>query len=132
MPSVFKRIYTDAKGHKRRSAKWYGRVKDTNGRVNKVPLCRDKAAAEAMLREMTVKSDRAAAGIADPFEKHRKTPLAEHVLAYGRHLESKNDTAEHVAKVLSRIRAVFDGCQFRVLADLDADTVANWLKCART
>src|SRR4051794_21261518 len=43
---------------RKRSAKWYGRFRDPSGIVHKVPLCRDKDAAQTMLTERMQRADR--------------------------------------------------------------------------
>ena len=67
----------------------------------------------------------------DPFEKSRKEPLADHVAAFRQHLESKGNSEQHVALTVARCEAAFSGCGFKLLGQLDADKVANWLKQRR-
>jgi len=84
-----------------------------------------------MLTERARAARREAAGLADPFEQHRKRPLAEHLADFRRAMEAKDGTAEHVEQTLARLQTVFDGCGFRKLSDLDANRVADFLKDAR-
>ena len=53
MASLFKKTRTVAdrttgKKHRRKSAKWWGRYRDAQGIVRRVPLATDKAAAQAL------------------------------------------------------------------------------------
>src|SRR5262245_12381739 len=69
-------LTADGKRIRLETAKWYGRVP---GRPLPVPLSANKAAAEMMLAELVKKAELAKAGVVDPFETHRKRPLAEHL-----------------------------------------------------
>lgn len=97
-----------------RSAKWYGTV---NG--GQIPLCRDKQAADRMLRKLETDGALADVGLADPFAPHRTRPLAEHIEDFAAHLRAKGDTEVHVRLTISRVRALFDGCEFKVFGDVD-------------
>ncbi len=131
--------YVDTQGHRVRkgtpgarrvrekSKTFWGRCADANGKVRPVGLCDDEQAAEAMLAEMKQRAKRIARGDIDPFEDHRKRPLAEHVEDFRSFLESKGNTTSHVAMTVQRITAAFDGCKFKKLADLNAGRVAGWL-----
>jgi integrase len=108
------------------SAKWYGTV---NGK--RVPLCRDKQAAERMLKKLEADAQLAAVGLADPFATGKRTSLADHLAEYDSHLRAKNDTDAHVRQTIARVRAVFDGCGFGVAGDVDAGRVGEWLTAKR-
>src|SRR5690606_5531179 len=114
-----------------RAKKWYGQYRDANNVKVRTPLCRDRVAAKAMLAELERKAERARAGAIDPFDEHRNRALPEHVADFRRHLEAKNNTAEHVDLTIARIVTVFGGCQFTELAHLDADRVGSFLADAR-
>src|SRR5262245_8097402 len=58
-----------AKKVKKKSGKWYGRLP---GSSKPVPLSRNKVAAGQLLAALVRKSELGRAGIADPFEEHRK------------------------------------------------------------
>jgi integrase len=104
------------------SAKWYGTV---NGRH--VPLCRDKQAAERMLRKLEADQGLARVGLGDPYVAHRSRPLAEHLKDYAAYLRAKADTEDHVKLTISRVRALFDGCGFTKPGDVDAGRAAEWI-----
>jgi excisionase family DNA binding protein len=105
---------------------WYGRV---NG--ERVPLCENKAAAEQMLGQLVRKAELGKAGITDPYEAHRKRPLADHLADFAAALRAKGDTAKHVQLTLSRLRAALDGMEAVFLADLDAGKAGEWLTTLR-
>ena len=108
------------------SAKWYGTV---NGK--KVPLCRDKQAAERMLTKLESDSQLAAIGLADPFARSKRTPIPNHLNDYESHLTAKGNTEEHVRLSVARVRAIFKECGFRTVADLDPGRVHEWLAAKR-
>jgi len=58
-----------------RSKKWYGKYRDHNGDLKKVPLTTDKEAARALLVERVRQAARRQAGQEDPFEAHRNKDL---------------------------------------------------------
>src|SRR5439155_14020469 len=87
MAGLYKPTYLakDANGDrtvKRKSRKWYGWYTDRTGKKHRVPLCMDKTAAQAMLGELIRRAEREEAGLLDPFEDHRKRPLAEHLAEF--------------------------------------------------
>jgi hypothetical protein len=104
------------------SPKWYGWV---NGAA--VPLCTNKSAAELMLAELMRKAERAEAGLGDPFEKHRKRPLDEHLADFRRELEARGNAPRYVQLVFSRLTFLMGGCGFVFTPDLSASRAMDWL-----
>jgi integrase len=105
-----------------KSPNWYGWV---DGKP--VPLCANKAAAESLLGEKLKKAAQKLAGIADPYEEHRKRPLVEHLADFRKELEGRNNDPRYVALVHSRLTALCEGCSFRLLGELSASRVVDWL-----
>ncbi len=129
-----KRCPKDAPEAKRvdeKSSKWYGRFRSPDSIVREVALFKDKTASRQRLAELERKAEQSDSGLLDPFEKSRKEPLADHVAAFRQHLESKGNSGQHVALTVARCEAAFSGCGFKLLGQLDADKVANWLKQRR-
>ncbi len=112
-------------------SKWYGKYKDSDEILRRVPLSTNKVAAQQMLNKLVEQAERGKSGLVDPFQEHLTTPLTEHLTGFQEFLEAKANTPEHVTLSLSRIRAVIAGCGFKRLADLNADKVGNWLKTRR-
>src|SRR4051794_26490132 len=73
-----------AKKVKKKSGKWYGRPP---GSSKAVPLSTNKVAAQQLLADLVKKAEFGRAGISDPFEEHRRRPLAEHLTDYRCELE---------------------------------------------
>jgi hypothetical protein len=80
-----------------------------------------------MLAALVRKAELGKAGVSDPFEAHRQRPLREHLDDYGRHLSARGDTAGHVARTCTRVRAVLDGTRAVFVGDLSASAVAEYL-----
>src|SRR6516225_6911146 len=108
------------------SSKWYGTV---NG--EQVPLCRDKQAAQRMLRKLEADAALASVGLADPFAQQRLRPLSEQLQDFASHLRAKGDTETHIEQTVARVQALFDGCTFKVYGDIDAARAAEWLTSLR-
>ena len=104
------------------STKWYGTV---NGKH--VPLCRDKQAAERMLRKLEADAGLDRVGLGDPFAKHRGQLLIQHLADFEAHLRSKGNSEEHVKLTVGRVRALFDGCGFLKLSDINDASTTDWL-----
>jgi hypothetical protein len=113
-----------AKKVKKKSTKWYGR---TPGSTKPMPLSANKVAAQQLLAELVRKAELGRAGIIDPFEEHRKRPLADHLEDYCRYLEAEGNCPEYVAKTYARVQAVLDGCRFVFTPDLASEKVAEFL-----
>jgi hypothetical protein len=74
------------------SKKWYGEYKDADGVEQCVPLSTDKTAAEQRLAELVRKAEFGKAGLIDPFEAHRKRPLAEHLADFAAARSGQRET----------------------------------------
>ena len=86
MAHLIRPTYTDRKtGKSKRTAKWYGVYKDTDGVKQRVPLSANKAAAQTMLNELVRASELGKVGIRDPFAEHRAKPLTGHLADYREH-----------------------------------------------
>ena len=95
---------------KTKSKKWWGRFRNEHGVEKRVPLATDKAAAQTMLNEHVRQAERRAAGLEDPFEKHFKRPLAEHLEDFEKHLANKGSTKDYVNTTVQRVRAIIVEC----------------------
>jgi len=121
---------TDPKTGKRvkgKSKKWWGRFRAADGREKRVPLAADKAAAQAMLHDIVRQVEREMAGIADPFEKHRKRPLKEHIADWKAYLLNKGNTEKHVGEVVFKVKRIADACGWKMMGDLSAGEVIQCL-----
>ena len=108
------------------SSKWYGTA---NGK--QVPLCRDKQAAQRMLRKLESDVALASVGLADPFAGQRPRPLSAHLTDFASHLRAKGDTETHIEQTVARVQALFDGCEWKVYGDIDTARASEWLTSLR-
>jgi len=132
MASLYKKpvIVTDPKTGqktKTKSKKWWGRYRDENGIERRVPLAVDKGAAQAMLNEVVRKSERRAAGLADPFEEHRRKPLTQHLEDFSTYLVNKGSTPDHVKLTKQRAESIIRRCKFQRIEDINAGRVQEAL-----
>lgn len=132
MASLYKKpiVVVDPKTGKKtktKSKKWWGRYRDETGVERRVPLASDKTAAQTMLNALVVKEERKAAGLEDPFEKHRKRPLKDHIEDFRSHLVNKDSSEDHVKLTKQRIQDLVDACGFKFIHEIAADRVQRYL-----
>ncbi len=120
-------VTRDGRKYLKPAKKWYGQFADADGITRRVPLSANKEAARQMLAERVKQVELEKAGVRDPFAAHRATPLADHLTGYAASFADKGHTTRQADQAVGRCRAVFDGCRFRTLADLDAEAVEKWL-----
>lgn len=112
----------------RPSARWYFELRTPDGRRRRVKGFRDLRATEQRAAELERRAERGEVGLIDP---HARRPLSEHLTDYAAHLEAKGDTAGHVKHTASRLTALFAGCGFTMIAELNAGKVAGRLNALR-
>jgi len=129
--AVFKRRrkVTRADGKKvvRQSAKWYIKYRDAEGIVQCVPGFNDKEASKQLEAKLMKEAALAKAGVVDTYKEQRARPLKEHLEDFHRSLLDKGNTAKQAQQVISRARAVLEGCQFGMWSDIRADRVERCL-----
>jgi hypothetical protein len=108
----------------RKSTKWYGRPP---GSPRPVPLSANKVAAQQLLAQAVKKAELGRAGITDPYEGHRKRPLADHLPEWEASLLAGGATPKHVRQTVACARRVLDGCRFVLMDDLSASRAQQYL-----
>ena len=91
----------------------------------------DKKASAAKEIEIVRRIERGEAGLIDREDEHRKTSLADHLHAFGRYLDGKGNTPEHVEKTVARCRRVFRHIGANVILDVTASAVDDCLATLR-
>ncbi len=132
MAKLFKRKYwsVDPKTGERvqrETDNWYTKIKDEFGVWQRVTLCSDKTIAGLMADDLKRKAMKCQAGLADPYEAHRKRRLSEHLDDFEKSLEHKGNTATHCQQATNRARRIIDDCGFRRMDDLSASRVQRAL-----
>ena len=106
------------------SKNYYVRIADKDGIVHEVPGYRDLEATKVLEGELLTKSERGEVGMIDPFEEHKKRPIADHVDAFEIYLDSKGNTASHVSLTVQRVKTMVAGTKAMALRDITASRVA--------
>jgi integrase len=86
-------------------------------------LSANKVAAQQLLAALVKKAELGRAGILDPFEEHRKRPLADHLTDCAEVLKARNNTDEYVRMKVSRARTIIDSCKFTFISELSASRI---------
>jgi hypothetical protein len=110
------------------SATYVARYRNGNGLVVEVSTgCRDKTAAQSVLADLERQAERVRAKLLTPAEartaEHLSRPIGEHLADYLTSLEASGVTAKYVSETNRILKRIFEECQFRTLANLDASTV---------
>lgn len=103
-----------------RLRKWYGKFRDADGVLQRVPLCTDKAAAQAMLTELVRKAERQQAGLIDPAAEQLVRRIEDHIREFKTHLLAKARSDKHVSETIRLITTITQACHCRILADLQS------------
>jgi integrase len=65
------------------------------------------------------------AGLVDPFEAPKASPLLEHVQAFKREMEGKGRDKYHIDPTINRVTTIFEACRFKTIDDLTRFDVAD-------
>jgi excisionase family DNA binding protein len=129
--TVFYPLSKDGRQYLKPTKCWYFDIRDENGIVRRVKGSTDKAATEQMITDWQRRIERRRLGYADPAEEHATRPLADHLKDYAAYLEAKGNVPAHNAGTLANIKALFTGCGFVFLRDIDPTKAAEWLQTIR-
>ena len=110
------------------SSRWYVRLQDAAGQWFERKAYTDRTASEVLHAELATKVERGQVGMIDPMDEHRKRPLAEHLDAFERHLDSRENTDGHVELTMQRVRTAVTGIGAKVVADITPGRVEDYLK----
>jgi hypothetical protein len=132
MASLYKKpvmIKDPATGEKvkGKSKKWWGQYKDADGRLKRVPLAIDKAAARAMLDKIVKQVEREKAGLVDPTDEQRKRPLKEHIREYEAFLDNKGITEKQKKETISKLNKIAAARRWKFIADINAGSTLEFL-----
>jgi excisionase family DNA binding protein len=125
--SILYPLTKDGTKYLKPSKRWYFNYRDTNGIVRRMKGFSDLKATEQLAIETERRVARQRLGYADPAEEHATRPLADHLEDYGRFLEGKGGTQRHREHTLARCEAVFRGCGFSYLRDINSEKVTAWI-----
>jgi len=93
--------------------------------------CRDKTAAQSVLRELVARAERVKSGLVsvddDAAIDYQHTPLAELLVVYVENLRAKGRSAVHIADCDRLAKRAFRECGFVALRDIAAEPFQRWL-----
>ena len=125
-----KRVAPHTSGAKRvviPSKRFYGTLRDADGKRRQIPLSEDKNAAKALLRRLQTEADYKRAAGVDRHTEERHRPLKALLGEYENFLRSKANTERYVLLTSVRITAILHATKATTLADLDASRVSSAL-----
>ena len=76
---------------------------------------------------MVRNASRSQAGMVDPFEKHHKRPLAEHIADFRQAMEADGCVLRYCRTTHTRLTWLAEGCGFRFITDVSASKAQAWL-----
>jgi hypothetical protein len=118
MSSVFKR----SRDRKRPGASWYIAYVDDRGRRRTVKGCPDKAATEALARNLESEADLRRRGVIDPrtdaYAVHEARPLSDHLTDFQAALLAKGGTRKHAQVTRNRAQRVLTLARIRRVSEL--------------
>jgi len=129
---IFKRNWM-VKGKKpgqkvaRESKNWYGEYRNSCGKLKRVKLCPDKAAAERMLAKLSSEAAMESLGISNPYRNQEKRTISEHLSDFKKHLRAKGDTSKHIKHTLGMCQRTFSNIDTEYLKDLSPSRIENYL-----
>src|SRR5262245_1238853 len=114
------------------SSTYFAKFRDAGGViVTRTTGCRDKQAAEQLLKKWEREAEQIKSGTLDrkalDAAKQAAAPLEEHLAAYERSLVAAEVSDVYRANVLRAVRRVARDCGFVTPADLDRGAVEKWL-----
>ena len=109
------------------TAEWYVRYKTADGKWKREKGYTDRQATDALATRLEKGVARNREGLTDPFEKHRRRPLLDHLDDHRTTLAARNCTPEHTYQVISRATRIINGCGFEHMDDLSASSVQAFL-----
>ncbi len=114
------------------AATYTAKYRDGSGIVREYPTkCKDKTAAEQVLKGLELRADKVRAGIRtsaeDAVVDHRSTMLEKHLQDYEAYLVAAGTSHAYRANTLRQLRRLATECNFNQLGALDAAPVERWL-----
>jgi integrase len=121
-----------AKKVKEKSAKWYACWKEGKKQI-RVPLCTDKAAAQAMLTDLMRTKDRIASKLIDPYQPHLDRQVAEHMEEYLASIVSSGKVKDGPYFVQKRriLGVIFRNAEIKTPRDITAEAIDGYLTAMR-
>ena len=120
-------VYKRKKDKRKKDTKWIVAWTTADGKRKAKTAFTDYEASVELGRKLAREVAMRLVGKVDPFEQHRKTPIAKHLGEFVAGLRSANRAPRYVFQVENRIKCVLDGMDVKSLHDLDPVAVDRFL-----
>jgi integrase len=120
-------VYKRKADRRKKDTKWLVAWTDENGVRKAKTAFTDYEASLELARKIAKRAAMATAGVTDPFEDHRQTPIAQHLDEFIASLKSANRAPRYVLQVEHRIRRILAGLGVKFLHELDPVAVDRFL-----
>jgi len=120
-------VYKRKKDKRKKDTKWIVAWTDETGKRKAKTAFTDYEASLELARKLAREVAMRLVGKADPFERHRKTPIIKHLDEFIAGLWSANRAPRYILQVKNRIKCILDGLGSEFLYELDPVTVDRFL-----
>jgi site-specific recombinase XerD len=132
MASVYKKGGDKA----RKGTCYYVSWTDEHGKRRSQKAFTDKGLSEQLGAKLENEVMLRKRGLIDPemdnYSQSQKSAIAGHVEKYRTILASRDATSKHIGLTISRVKAVIEGCGFKLLKDINQDKVSKYLQGLRS
>ena len=127
MASVFKRGRDKGK----RGAAWHFEYIDEKGKPRMRKGFTDKGLTQQLANKTESDAKLRRDGLIDieqeGINQRKRSSIEQHLLAFEKGQTSKKNTEKHVKLTMTRVRLIVDGCEWKVLGDMTADEVEDFM-----
>ena len=120
-------VYKRTRDKRKKDTKWIVAWTDEFGVRKAKTAFTDYEASLELARKIAKKAAMASVGVADPFEEHRQTPIAQHLGEFISSLKSAKRAPRYVLQVENRIKRIVAGLGVKFLHELDPVAVDRFL-----
>lgn len=124
-------LYKKGRDKKKKHAPWYIDYFDHAGKRQTVKGFTDKSKTEQLAAKLEHEAHLRRTGLIDPEQeelaKRKRSDIEDHLQEFEKSLLRRKNTAKHVSLTMGRVRRVVEGCEFKVLGDISAETVECFL-----
>ena len=124
-------VYKLGRDTKMKHAPWYIMYFDHNGQRKTVKGFTDKSKTEQLASKLEHEAQQRRTGLIDPQQEElanqKRSGIESHLQDFESSLSRRKNTSDHVKRTMGRIRRIIEGCEFKKLGDLAADTVECFL-----
>ena len=109
------------------TSKWYIDYRNADGAIQRRAGFTDRKATEQLASDLERTAEHIRSGYKPKEHEQLGRPLAEHLKDFKDNLHNKGTTQQHVNLTYNRAKAVIEGCGFKLMADVSASHVQQYL-----